>query len=48
MARSIVNRVLLFALPTKRFHSAWMGIAVHSTQSVYFALILLPILIGRG
>ena len=43
-----VNRFLSLALPTKRFHSTWMGIAVHSTQSVYFALIFLPILLGRG
>jgi uncharacterized protein len=48
MAGSIVNGVLLFALPTKRFHSTWMGIAVHSTQSIYFALVFLPILLGRA
>jgi membrane protease YdiL (CAAX protease family) len=43
---SIIDGALLFALPSKRFHSAWMGIAVHSTQSIYFALVLLPVFLG--
>jgi hypothetical protein len=38
---------LLFALPSRRFRSAWLGIAVHSAQSVYFALVLLPAFLGR-
>jgi uncharacterized protein len=29
-----VAGVFLFAYPTRRFHSAWMGIAIHSAQSV--------------
>jgi len=29
--------------PTKRYQSAWIGIAVHSTQSVFFAVILLTL-----
>lgn len=45
---SIVDGALLFALPTKLFRTAWMGIAVHSAQSVYFALVLLPVLLGRA
>jgi CAAX protease family protein len=34
-----------FALsyPSKRYQSAWIGIAVHSTQSVFFAVILLTL-----
>jgi uncharacterized protein len=29
-----VAGIFLFAYPTRRFHSAWMGIAIHSAQSV--------------
>ena len=28
------------AYPTKRYRSAWIGIAVHSSQSVFFALLI--------
>ena len=45
---SIVDGVLLFALPARLFRTAWMGIAVHSAQSVYFALVLLPVMLGRA
>lgn len=48
MASSILDGTLLFALPSRRFRSAWMGIAVHSAQSVYFALALLPAFMGKG
>src|SRR5919106_1799073 len=33
---SIVDGVFLYALPSRRFRSAWMGIAVHSVQTVLF------------
>lgn len=45
---SVVDGILLFALPTKLFRTAWMGIAVHSAQSVYFALVLLPVFLGSA
>ena len=48
IASSVFDGVLVFALPTKRFRSAWMGIAVHSAQSVYFALVLLPAFLGSS
>jgi uncharacterized protein len=35
----------LLAYPTKRYHSAWIGIAVHSAQSVFFAIALLLIVL---
>jgi membrane protease YdiL (CAAX protease family) len=44
---SVVDGALLFALPTTLFRTAWMGIAVHSAQSIYFALVLLPVFLGR-
>jgi membrane protease YdiL (CAAX protease family) len=31
------------SLPTKRYRSAWLGIAVHSTQTVFISLALLSV-----
>jgi CAAX protease family protein len=36
---------LLMAYPTKRFRSAWMGIIVHSTQSVFLGAIILALVL---
>ena len=33
------------AYPTKRYRSAWIGIAVHSSQSVVLAILLLPLVL---
>jgi uncharacterized protein len=38
--KSIVNG-LLYAYPTRRFESAWMGIIVHSLQSVFIIIFVL-------
>jgi uncharacterized protein len=35
----------LLAYPTKRYRSAWIGIAVHSAQSVFFAIALFLIVL---
>jgi membrane protease YdiL (CAAX protease family) len=35
----------LLAYPTKRYRSAWIGIAVHSAQSVFFAVLLLTLVL---
>jgi membrane protease YdiL (CAAX protease family) len=35
----------LLAYPTKRYRSAWIGIAVHSAQSVFFAILLFMIVL---
>lgn len=35
----------LYAHPTRRFRSAWMGIAIHSVESVFFLAVLLPIVL---
>lgn len=37
--------VLLMAYPTKRWQSAWMGIIVHSSQSVFLAAITLSLVL---
>jgi len=36
----------VLAYPTKRYRSAWIGIAVHSAQSVVFALMGLALVLG--
>ena len=35
----------LIAYPTKHYRSAWMGIAVHSSQTIVFTLLLLKLVI---
>jgi uncharacterized protein len=35
----------ILAYPTKRYRSAWIGIAVHSSQSVFFALLVLALVL---
>jgi hypothetical protein len=37
---SLVNG-MLYAYPTQRFQSAWMGIIVHSVQSVFAIVFVL-------
>jgi membrane protease YdiL (CAAX protease family) len=41
-----ISGALLFAFPSWRFRSTWMGIIVHSAQSVYFAFLILGIVLG--
>jgi membrane protease YdiL (CAAX protease family) len=43
---SVVSGVFLYAFPTWRFRSIWMGIIVHSAQSVFFAFLILGIVLG--
>jgi membrane protease YdiL (CAAX protease family) len=37
---------LLMAYPTKRWRSAWMGIIIHSTQSVFLAAVTLTLVLA--
>ena len=37
--------MFILAYPSKRFRSAWMGIAVHSAQSVVFALLIFALVV---
>jgi len=46
IAGAVVSGVFLFAFPTWRFRSTWMGIIVHSAQNVYFAFLVLGIVLG--
>lgn len=46
IAASVVSGVFLYAFPSWRFRSTWMGIIVHSAQSVYFAFLMLGVVLG--
>ena len=48
MLSAAIEAALLFAFPTKRFRSAWFGIIAHSGQSVFFAFLLLGLVLGRA
>jgi membrane protease YdiL (CAAX protease family) len=46
MLSAAIEGALLFAYPTRRFKSAWFGIIAHSGQSVFFAFLLLGLVLG--
>jgi uncharacterized protein len=37
--------MFIVSYPTKRYQSAWIGIAVHTAQNVFFAAIVLPLVL---
>lgn len=37
--------MFILAYPTKRYRSAWIGIAVHSAQSVVLGILLLTLVV---
>lgn len=41
-----ISGAFLVALPSWRFRSTWMGIIVHSMQSVYFVVLILAVVLG--
>ena len=43
---SVVSGAFFYALPSSRFRSTWMGIIVHSAQSVYLAFLILGVVLG--
>ena len=43
---SVISGVFLYAFPRWRFRSTWMGVIVHSAQSVYFAFLILGVVLG--
>ena len=46
IAGSVISCALLYAFPSWRFRSTWMGIIVHSAQSVYFSFLILGVVLG--
>jgi membrane protease YdiL (CAAX protease family) len=43
---SAIEGMLLFALPSRYFRSSWFGIIAHSGQSIYFAVLMLGLVLG--
>ena len=41
-----ISGAFLVALPSWRFRSTWMGIIVHSMQSLYFVVLILGVVLG--
>jgi membrane protease YdiL (CAAX protease family) len=46
IAASLGSCIFLYAFPSWRFRSTWLGIIVHSAQSVYFAFLILGVVLG--
>ena len=44
--QNVVSGALLYAFPSWRFRSTWMGLIVHSLQSLYFGFLVLGIVLG--
>lgn len=42
---TLVDGIFLLAYPTRRFQSAWMGIIVHSIQSIFIIVIVLALVL---
>ena len=43
---SLVDGIFFLAYPSRRFQSAWMGIIVHSTQSVFIIVLVLTLVLA--
>ena len=43
---SVIRGIFLYAFPSWRYRSTWMGIIVHSAQSVYVAFLILGVVLG--
>jgi CAAX protease family protein len=43
---SLVDGIFLLAYPSRRFESAWMGIIVHSAQSVFIVIAVFVLVVG--
>ena len=46
MVGNAISGVFLIAFPSWRYRSTWMGVIVHSVQSVYFAFLILGVVLG--
>ncbi len=43
-----ISGVFLMAFPSWRFRSTWIGAIVHSAQNVFFALLILGVVLGKA
>lgn len=46
IAGSVISGVFLYTFPSWRFRSTWMGVIVHSAQNVFFAFLVLGVVMG--
>jgi uncharacterized protein len=46
IVESVIGGVFFLAYPSWRFRSTWLGVIVHSAQSVFFAFLVLGIVLG--
>ena len=46
MFTSALEGIFLLAFPSRKFRSAWFGIILHSGQSIFFAILLLGLVLG--
>ena len=46
IVKSMIDGVFCLAWPSRRFRSAWMGIIVHSSQTVFFIFVALGLVLG--
>lgn len=46
IAANVVSGALFLALPAWRFRSTWLSIIIHSVQSLYFAFLVLGVVLG--
>jgi membrane protease YdiL (CAAX protease family) len=46
MLGSAISGMLLYALPSRYFRSAWFGIIAHSGQSIFLSFLLLGLVLG--
>jgi len=43
---TLIADTFLFAYPSRRFESAWMGIIIHSTQTVFISVVILGLVLS--
>jgi membrane protease YdiL (CAAX protease family) len=48
MVGSVVSGVFLYTFPSHRFRTTWMGVVVHSGQSIYFTFLILGVVLGKA
>jgi len=46
IANAVLSGIFLFAFPAWRFRSTWMSVIVHSIQNLYFAFLILGVVLG--
>ena len=46
IAESVIGGVFFLAYPSWRFGSTWMGVIIHSAQSLFFAFLVLGVVLG--